>query len=195
MMNPADQSSQDEWLTREALGAGAAKAMVIGQEKLVLSSAFRDVCFSNACGKYGRSYTCPPDVGAIDALMDKVRRYPRVLVYQTISVIEDSFDYEGMQSAGQAHSAVSRRLHDALRKNLSPGFLHLSAGGCGLCETCGKADNIPCRFPERMLPSLSGYGIDVYNTVKGSDLKYINGPNTVTYFGMVMFDPGEAGHA
>ena len=51
------------------------------------------------------------------------------------------------------------------------------------------------RFPERALPSVESYGIDVYNTVKGTELKYINGPNTVTYFGMVFFDPGEADFA
>ena len=45
----------------------------------------------------------------------------------------------------------------------------------------------PCRFPEKALPSLEAYGVDVYNTTKDTDLKYINGQNTVTFFGMVLF--------
>ena len=36
-------------------------------------------------------------------------------------------------------------------------------------------------------PSLEGYGVDVYNTTKDTPLKYINGQNTVTYFGMILF--------
>ena len=33
---------------------------------------------------------------------------------------------------------------------------------------------------------LEGYGIDVFNTTKDTPLKYINGENTVTYFGIVL---------
>ena len=29
--------------------------------------------------------------------------------------------------------------------------------------------------------------MDVYNTTRSTELKYINGQNTVTYFGMVLF--------
>ena len=34
---------------------------------------------------------------------------------------------------------------------------------------------------------MEGAGVDVYNTVKDTPLRYINGQNTVTYFGMVLF--------
>jgi hypothetical protein len=33
---------------------------------------------------------------------------------------------------------------------------------------------------------LEGYGVDVYKTTMGTDLKYINGADTGTYFGMVL---------
>ena len=33
-------------------------------------------------------------------------------------------------------------------------------------------------------------GVDVYNTTRETPLKYINGQNTVTYFGMVLFREG-----
>lgn len=60
-------------------------------------------------------------------------------------------------------------------------------GGCRLCRVCAKRDNQPCRHPEAALTSLECCGIDVYHTTKDTDLKYINGTNTVTYFGMVLF--------
>ena len=65
--------------------------------------------------------------------------------------------------------------------------LHLTCCGCRLCEKCAKVTGEPCRFPEKALPSLEAYGVDVYNTTKDTDLKYINGQNTVTFFGMVLF--------
>jgi hypothetical protein len=44
-----------------------------------------------------------------------------------------------------------------------------------------------CRFPEKALSSLEGYGLDVYQTALHAGLPYVNGQNTVTYFGMLFF--------
>lgn len=182
----------EEQLIRIALNAGADKAAVIGGEQIKLSRDFRDICATNACGKYGKCYMCPPDVGDIEVLMDRVKGFSRVLIYQTITSLEDSFDYEGMVTAGHNHVWLSQRIQGQLPELLPGGFLHLTCGGCRLCDECRKAQGLPCEFPDRALPSVESYGIDVYNTVKGTGLKYINGPDTVTYFGMVCFEPGEA---
>jgi predicted metal-binding protein len=173
-------------LIRLALAAGAKKAAIIKTEDIVLSSVFRDICASNACGKYGRCWMCPPDIGEIDTLMAQLKSYRSGLLYQTIYAIEDSFDIEGMQDAGRRHVLVSQRLEAFLMLKLGK-HLHLSCGGCRLCERCAKLDGLPCRDPERAMPSMEGYGIDVYNTCKPTELKYINGQNTVTYFGIVLY--------
>ena len=39
----------------------------------------------------------------------------------------------------------------------------------------------------RALPPMEGAGIDVYRTTKSTDLKYINGANTVTFFGLLLY--------
>lgn len=172
-------------LTDLALDAGASKAVVIPAQGIVLSAAFRDICKSNICGMYGRCWMCPPDVGEIEVLMDEVRKYGHGLLYQTISPIEDSFDIEGMQEAAKRHVHVGHRLEAFLMLPLDK-HLHLSCGGCRVCERCAKLDGLPCRDPERAMPSMESYGIDVYNTCKPTELKYINGQNTVTYFGVVL---------
>lgn len=182
----------DQALIDLAVLEGAARAEVISGEQIVLSASFRDICASNACGKFGRCYMCPPDVGDIESLMEKVRAYPRALVYQSISPLEDSFDYEGMVEAGSGHAQLSQRIEGGLEGLIPGGYLHLTCGGCRLCEPCLKQEGLPCRFPDQALPSVESYGIDVYNTVRGTQLKYINGQNTVTFFGMVMFDDGSA---
>lgn len=169
-----------------ALDAGATKACLISADSVVLHASFRDICKSNGCGMYNRCWMCPPDIGEIETLMAEVRKYEHGLLYQTISNIEDSYDIEGMQDAGRNHAQVSQRIEAFLMMQLGK-HLHLSCGGCRLCERCAKLDGLPCRKPEQALPPMEGYGIDVYNTCKPTELRYINGTNTVTFFGIVLF--------
>lgn len=173
-------------LVQTVLDCGATKATVITREQIVLSANFRDICASNQCGGYGRCWMCPPDIGDIETLMEKVRSYSSAIWYQTIAPLEDSFDIEGMFAAGAAHAKISQRIQHAIKPMIEGDFLHLTCGGCHLCETCAKVDGLPCRRPGEPLSSLEGYGVDVYNTTKDTGLKYINGEDTVTYFGMVL---------
>ena len=176
-----------EKLLDSALDAGAYKAIMLPAEKIVLSPEFRDICQKNQCGKYGKCWVCPPEIGEIQTLISRVKAYPQGLLYQTIGALEDSFDIEGMMAAGKRHALVSRDLQAILPGLLKKPFLHLGCGGCHLCPVCAKQTGEPCRYPESALPAMEGYGIDVYNTVRTSDMNYINGTNTVTYFGLVLF--------
>ena len=177
-------------LEQAALACGAAHAASLAVDQIVLDPMFRDVCKSNACGNYGKCYMCPPDAGDIYEMMERLRKYRRAVLYQTIHGIEDSFDIEGMLEAGARHVTVSQAIEKELRRQAEE-YLHLSAGGCRVCDRCAKRDELPCRFPEQAMPSLEGYGVDVYNTAAHAGLRYINGVNTVTYFGMILFDPQE----
>lgn len=178
-------------IVKAALESGAAKAVMISREQIVLSRDFYDICKSNTCGKFGRCWVCPPDVGCIDELMERVRCYPRGLLYQTIGTLEDSFDIEGMTAAARRHAHVGQRVDAAVGPMVAKGYFHLGCGGCNLCEECAKRSGEPCRFPDKALVPMEGAGIDVYNTTKDTPLKYINGQNTVTYFGLLLFEEKE----
>jgi len=173
------------------LACGATKAARLLTSETVLNDVFRKDCESNACGLYGKCYMCPPDVGEIHMLMDRIRGYTHAALYQTVHPLEDSYDYEGMVAAGEAHSGVTRSIEQELRKPGNPPYLHLSAGGCRVCPVCAKQENLPCRYPDLAIPSLESYGVDVYNTAQHAGLKYINGQNTVTYFGMVLWNEAD----
>ena len=47
---------------------------------------------------YGKCYMCPPDVGDIDVLVKEARTYKYALVYQTVSKLDDSFDFAKTRS-------------------------------------------------------------------------------------------------
>lgn len=168
----------------KALALGAFRANIIGTEQVVTDALFRDICASNDCGIYGKCWMCPPDIGEIDELMAVIHAYRHVLVYQKVYPLEDSFDIEGMRDAKKDFTNLIQSVRDAFP---DPAMLHLGAGGCGVCERCAKRDDQPCRFPDRAVASLEGYGIHVSKLAEAAGMKYINGQDTVTYFGAVFF--------
>lgn len=172
-----------------ALSCGASNAAWVNiKQDVVFDAVFRDICATNACGEYGRCHMCPPDIGDIHELMAEARTYDRGLLYQTVGELEDSFDIEGMLEAGKLHNDCAARIRD--ESSGIPGLLHLSSGGCRMCARCTRKDDLPCPFPELALSSLEAYGVDVYNTATKAGLRYHHGPNTVTYFGMVLVKDG-----
>ena len=174
-------------LISKALDLGASNANIIEVKDIALDRVFRDMCESNACGVYGKCWMCPPHVGDIDTLMAEVGDYEYALVYQTISELEDSFDFEGMIEAKKKSYPLGQSLRAVFSDAGISHVLHLGAGGCGVCETCAKRVDEPCRFPEKAMASLEAYGVNVSKLASASGMKYINGQNTVTYFGAVLF--------
>ena len=174
-------------ITNAALQMGAFRASIIDASKIRTDPVFREICATNACGMYGKCYMCPPDVGNIDELMAQVGNYDYALVYQTVTELEDSFDFEGMIEAQKKSYPLAQSLRKIFADLNVTKVLHLGAGGCGVCETCAKRTGEPCRFPEKAMPSLEAYGINVSELAKAAGMKYINGQDTVTYFGAVLF--------
>ena len=176
-----------EALVSDALVLGAYKASVIPTAAIELDASFRKLCEANACGVYGKCWMCPPDVGNIDELMASVASYDYALVYQTVSALEDSYDFEGMQEAKKQHYKLSAALRTVFDQQGIHTVLHLGCGGCGVCDVCAKRSGEVCRFPHLALPSLEAYGVNVSKLAATASMKYINGQDTVTYFGAVLF--------
>jgi len=181
-------------LTETALALGATHAAVIPISAVETDASFRTLCEKNVCGNYGRNWMCPPDAGDIGTLMARLRTYRWMLVYQTVSPLEDSYDVEGMMEAGARHNELMVALRDRLEAEGAPAdALYLGAGGCRLCKKCARRTDEPCRHPDRATASLETYGVNVSRLAAAAGMKYINGQNTVTYFAAVLF--GEAGTA
>ena len=174
-------------LCDEACRLGANKASVIPAKLIETDRVFRDMCAANACGVYGKCWMCPPDVGEIGELMAQLREYDHVLVYQIIGRLEDSFDFESMAETKQSLRDLSQSLRPVFDRPEIGRVLHLSAGGCGVCHPCTKVRGEPCAHPDLAMSSLEAYGIHVSKLAARAGMKYINGANTVTYFGVVLF--------
>ena len=175
-----------EELLAVIISLGADKAGAVPVDEIDFEPSFRSLCESNACGMYGRSWMCLPHVGKVEDLICQARTYRTALVYQIVDTLEDSYDFEGMMAAGERMN----RLAAAVRRKFTDlgleDCLFLGAGGCRVCSRCAKQDDEPCRHPDLALSSLEAYGINVSVLAPQAGMKYINGVNTVTYFGAVL---------
>jgi len=154
--------------------------------EIPFDTSLLQLCEMNSCGAYGKNYTCPPHIGKIEELVEKALSYEKAVVFQKVYFLEDSFDFEGMVKGKEDFKKRVFEIYDAL-SDFSEKFLVLGAGGCGLCETCGAIDGTPCRFPQKATASLESYGIFVSQLAGKCGMNYINGQNTVTYFGAILF--------
>ena len=159
---------------------------VVDTAQIRFDPMFRELCQKNTCGFYGACWMCPPDVGSIDDWIAKARAYDRAFVFQTVREIEDSFDIEGMRHAARAHNRLIVRLRHAAEEAGVENLL-LGAGACGGCEECAKKRNEPCVHPERAVVPIEAAGVDVTQLATLTGLPYINGKNTVTYFGLLLY--------
>ena len=170
-------------IVKICLDFGASKAEEIPVSKLVLQADLHDYCKQNACGRYGKSYTCPPLIGNAEDLIAKLRTFDGAVFLQNIYPLEDSFDFEGMMDGNHQHNVMTLKIAERVYSELGrEKSLVLAAGGCSICKTCGVITNEPCRDSQNAISSLEAYGVNVSQIGEVSGLKYINGINTVTYF-------------
>lgn len=158
---------------------------LIETKQIIFSSEVRSLCEGNVCRKYGTTWACPPAVGTVSECKEKCLQYDMALVFNAKYDLEDSFDYEGMRFGHGEFKKVCDKLADLVKEKLSD-FLLLSNEGCIRCSECTYPYN-PCRFPEILFPSVEGFGIMVNKLAESANIKYINGENTVTYFGLLLF--------
>ena len=158
---------------------------VIDTGVIPFSPAVREACARNACGRYGKSWMCPPGVGEMEEWERRIRSFPLAAVFTCKYDLEDSFDFEGMQEGQRQAKRVFTSVADALYRS-GERCLALGSGGCDLCASC--AYPAPCRFPDRATPSVEACGVNVMQLAREIGVRYNNGANTVTYFCLIVFE-------
>ncbi|MDE7010000.1 MAG: DUF2284 domain-containing protein [Oscillospiraceae bacterium] len=174
-------------LLNMALEMGFANAALMDTAELVFIPAFRPLCEENLCGKYGVNYACPPDCGTVEEMRQRVLRWRRALVMQTMWDIEDPLNNEEIKPAKAQHNRMTRRLIDQAG---APGLM-IGASGCSLCSPCAITAGEPCRFPEKRYSCMSAYCIFVEEMAKRCGMEYDCGPRVTAFFSMYCFDSME----
>lgn len=176
----------------ETSGVGVHQRGTIPVSVLVFSPELYRTCEANTCGHYNRSWTCPPGAGTLEEQREQILAWQNATVFTTKHELEDSFDYEGMTEGRERHT----RLTLCLREHLGCGFPVYGAGSCPSCRkeslpVSGDsycAFPAPCRRPEKKIGSIEAAGINVTELSMAAGIRYNNGPGTVTYFSMLLWN-------
>lgn len=167
------------------LETGYQEAGVIPTEKLSFHEEVRKICEENQCRCYGTTWACPPAVGSLEDCRERVLKFKFLHLFSKVYVVEDFLDMSSMLEAMKDFKNTARMLDKKIRGTLGPGQI-LSNESCDRCKTC-TYPNGPCRFPDELHHSIEGYGFYVSELAELAGIKYMNGANTVTFFGGVLY--------
>ena len=169
-------------LEQKLQSIGVSTSGYLKTAEIAFSSEVRKICEENHCRNYAKTWACPPGAGSLEDCRQQILSYPWALVFASVYDLQDSYDTEGMQQGHRAFKEVCDRLYDLLEQPV----LLLSNEGCIRCRTC-TYPQAPCRFPEKLFPSLEGYGILVNRLARLAGIPYNFGINKAAFFGMVCF--------
>ena len=175
-----------ERLLTLAKQAGFTRAASLDPSVLNVRTEVRDMCASDRCQAYGRSWSCPPACGTVEQCQTHINRYTRGILLQTTGDMEDDFDADALYQTEQRHKAAFSALARQIR-TIYPNCLPLTAGCCTLCRKCTYPTS-PCRFPKKRFSSMEAYGLLVSDVCLKSGLKYYYGPKTITYTSCILID-------
>lgn len=167
----------------ESIGFEAVGAL--DPTKLTVHQEVRDMCTTNQCGHYDSRWSCPPACGELEEYQGKMGGYKQGFVFQTVAQMEDDFDFEAIEESGILHGERFNKLVDLISES-GIDVMALSAGTCSRCPECTYPDS-PCRFPEKVYPSMEACGLMVAETCTAAGIPYNHGPRTLAFCSCVLY--------
>ena len=169
-----------------AKDVGFEAVCALNMDSLQVRPEVREMCSADRCRIYGTCWACPPGCGTPEHCRRQIEAYENGVLVQTVGILEDRFDAQGIAAAHQIHTERFARLARQVRRFL-PDCLPLSAGTCTRCEVCTYPDK-PCRFPKKMLSSMEAYGLLVSDVCTKSGMPYYRGEKTITFTSCVLLN-------
>ncbi|MBQ8075785.1 MAG: DUF2284 domain-containing protein [Oscillospiraceae bacterium] len=171
-------------LTELAREIGFEEACILSVETLRLLPEVREMCASGRCLLYGKRWSCPPACGSLEACDRRIKTYQRGVLVQTVGVLEDVFDVDGISRTEKTHKHRFEVLVRQARRVL-PDCLPLTAGGCTRCAMCTYPKK-PCRFPRKMMSSMEAYGLLVSDVCEKNGIPYYHGEGTIAFTSCIL---------
>lgn len=173
----------EEWI-QVALDIGFDVAVPCDVSTLKPMAEVREMCRADKCQAYNKNWTCPPNCGTLAECAEKIQRYQRGILLQTIGHMSKAIDSKCYRETERRHMENFLKLVKEIRK-VYPAALCLGAGGCRVCKKCAYPE--PCRFPEQAYSSMEGYGLFVTQVCRDNHVPYYHGERTITYSACILF--------
>lgn len=172
-------------LLEKAKEMGFDVAVRLDPQKLIAREDVRAMCAENKCGAYGKNWTCPPVIGTIEACQERMGRYKRGILLQTVGHMTKTVDTACYRETEQRHMDNFYGLADEIRKKY-PDALCLGAGGCRVCKQCAYPQL--CRYPQKAVSGMEGYGLFVTQVCRDAGVPYHYGEKTITYTACILIE-------
>ncbi len=157
----------------------------LSMDSLVLRKEVRAMCDPEKCTRYARSWSCPPRVGSLEEIAQRIAPYTEGILVQTEGAMDGPFDMEGIRKANRLHSERFAAFARQMKAELGDVF-PMGAGSCTICRKCTYPAR-PCRHPDRMHPSMEACGLMVADVCSASGMKYNYGQDTITFTSLVLY--------
>jgi predicted metal-binding protein len=156
---------------------------------LIPEEGIRKYCYENICGNYGKHYMCPPLIGTVEEIKNKLKLYNKAILLR----------YSEEVDVKNNRKKVKRTKIDFHKKILElENFLSqkgieswgLVGGNCSFCVECKAITNRPCKHPQKARPSLESLGIDVQKLLDNFGLDNRFYPDKIVWTGCILINEG-----
>ena len=154
----------------------------IQPETLEFSERIRYICGAE-CPMYGKTWACPPAVGAVSTCKEKCLKYENCLMIGTVAEVTDIANIEETLATRPAHEEITNIVRDLFREQGVEPYI-LSTEACEICDRCAYLDGKPCRYPDRMHPCVESHGINLIPALEENGLAFQYGENIVTWYSL-----------
>jgi predicted metal-binding protein len=113
------------------------------------------------CRNYNKKYSCPPKSPDFKVLSKKYSHF--VVNIFRIDLAEYKQQYNTIRMTNVVNKSVQRKVFNKafLNNNFTEKIVILENGSCRLCKKCNLQNGMPCKYPDKMRPSLEACGINV----------------------------------
>ena len=149
------------------------------------AAILRQGCEANSCGKYGKNWSCPPGIGAVEEVAAKVKHWHHGMVMQFLTdAIDTTLQPEVFKEVTAAFHLMIRKVYNKVLAEQGDAYL-LGRGACAVCKDCTYPEH-PCRYPEKMVPCISSHGINVYRLWDGTGYPRST-PSETDLYAMILY--------
>jgi predicted metal-binding protein len=160
-----------EELAQLAISMGASDARAIDSSDILVKESLAKKCVEPRCSNYGLSPSCPPHVSGPEGFRKLQETHEHAIVVRLVVPAAALLSHESRDLGRLLHELVAGIEHEAVEM----GYADSKAFAGGSCKNmfcqehleCRRlSEDGECRHPASARPSMSGFGIDVFELME-----------------------------
>jgi len=164
-------SAHLERLVQAAISMGASDAKAIASAEILVEDRLANMCLEPRCENYGLSPSCPPHVAGPAGFRRLQKRLECAVVVRIVVPSSFLISSERRELGRYLHELVASVEQEAV----GMGYSDSKAFAGGSCKEifcyshleCRRlSEDGECRHPQQARPSMSGFGVDVFDLMK-----------------------------